>query len=551
MALPGLSSHRPEYNHSGIGICLLAAFAIFTPLAATGQGQIKNEFALEGSVRNPQGQPIAGATVLVQTESGNIATTARTDSDGSYRFTTLRPGVYSIRASAPKFRETTSSPISLAGNKSTKVDFILEPLSAAKPGTSSAETPEFFDEPQFTVAGVTETMSPGGHGSDAILRTTEALARETVTLKKTSNSHSVTSAAESEAVLRKEVERQPKNFEANQRLGKWLADNARVREAIPFLERAAEINPDDDENGRELARAYADAKDYELARKKVGDLMARHDSAELHHLLAEVEEKSGHPLVAVHEYQRAAELNPSEPYLYDWGAELLLHRAIDPAIEVFTKGNRLFPRSARMLVGLGVAWYARGYYDQAAQRLCEASDLNPNDPNPYLFLGRMQSVQTAQLAGVAERLGRYSHLQPENALANYYYALSLWKGRKGPENTEDLDRVESLLKKAVELDPKLGIAHLQLGVLDSERENFSAAISDFQKAIDASPDLEEAHYRLALAYKRTGENLKAQRELEIYNRISKQAASQAERERREVQQFVYKMQGRPSEPQPQ
>ena len=80
------------------------------------------------------------------------------------------------------------------------------------------------------------------------------------------------------------------------------------------------------------------------------------------------------------EYQRAAELDPSEPYFFDWGSELLLHRAVEPAIEVFSKGNRLFPHSARMLVALGVAWYSNGSYDQAAQRLCEASDLNPDDP---------------------------------------------------------------------------------------------------------------------------------------------------------------------------
>ena len=85
----------------------------------------------------------------------------------------------------------------------------------------------------------------------------------------------------------------------------------------------------------------------------------------------------GDPLQTVREYQRAAETNPSESNFFNWGAELLLHRAIEPAIEVFTRGNRLFPQSSRMLVGLGVAWYASGSNEHAAQRLCEASDLNP------------------------------------------------------------------------------------------------------------------------------------------------------------------------------
>ncbi len=128
-------------------------------------------------------------------------------------------------------------------------------------------------------------------------------------------------------------------------------------------------------------RARTNAQALLTAQEKPG----QKNEAELHHLLGDIEEKSGNPLEAVRQYQRAAELDPSEPYFFDWGSELLLHRAVEPAIEVFNKGNRLFPHSARMLVALGVAWYSNGSYDQAAQRLCEASDLNPNDPKAYLF----------------------------------------------------------------------------------------------------------------------------------------------------------------------
>ena len=61
--------------------------------------------------------------------------------------------------------------------------------------------------------------------------------------------------------------------------------------------------------------------------------------ADLHHLLGDVDEKLGDSLEAVRHYQRAAELDPSEPHLLDWGAELLLHHAPAPAGEVFAKGS--------------------------------------------------------------------------------------------------------------------------------------------------------------------------------------------------------------------
>jgi tetratricopeptide (TPR) repeat protein len=325
-----------------------------------------------------------------------------------------------------------------------------------------------------------------------------------------------------------------------------LVDDGKAREALPYLQRASQLKPADYENAYELALAHADAGQYERARTEARTLLARRDNAKqeqakLHHLLGDIEEKLGNPLEAVREYQRAAELDPSEPNLFDWGAELLLHRAFEPAIEVFSKGNRLFPRSARVLAGLGVAWYARGAYDQAAQRFCEASDLNPDDPNPYLFMGKMQSVETAQSQCVAERLRRFAGLQPENAVANYDYALSLWNRQEGSANAENLAQVESLLEKAVHLDPKFGHAYLELGILYSDRGDSSQAIAAYRDAIEANPGLEDAHYRLAQIYSRTKEKSKAQVELQLYKQLSKKAAEDAEHERREIQQFVYKL----------
>jgi tetratricopeptide (TPR) repeat protein len=350
---------------------------------------------------------------------------------------------------------------------------------------SGAAIPEFYDEPQFTVAGVTDAANPGGHGSDTVLRNTETLTRETVLLKKESPDSS-------------------------------LPDPPNATEK--FLREAVEHDP---------------------------------ANAGFHHSLADAEEKLGNPLEAVREYQRAAELDPSEPNLFDWGAELLLHRALEPATEVFAKGNRLFPHSVRILVGLGVSWYARGSYDRAAQHLCEASDLNPDDPNPYLFLGKMLISDAAQSEGSVERLARFARLQPDNALANYYYALSLWKRGKGSEEAGELAQVELLLRRAVRLDPKLGAGYLQLGILYSDRQDFPKAISAYQEAIVANPQLAEAHYRLAQDYTRTGEKLKAQKELQLHDQISKKMEEEVEREQREIQQFVYTLRDRTSASQPQ
>ena len=548
--------------------CVLIVSVLLSPFVVHGQsvhGQFDEQAGsaiLQGWVRDSRGHPVAAVTVYLQGKAGAETLTTLTDSEGAYRFPGLREGIYTLRAEMTGYRATTFGPCVLGQRETKKIDLTLE---SPKASGSSSDKPEFFDEPEFTVAGVTDAMNPGGHGSDT--STTETLAKETASLPVSESkmgaassrtaSVSSSSSAAVEDSLRKDAEREPGNFDVNHRLGKMLLDGGKGAEAIPYLERASRVNPGDYENAYELALAYARDSQYERARTQTRTMLAaqhtagkeldRQEQAELHHLLGDVEEKLGNSLEAVREYQRAAELNPSEANLFDWGTELLIHRAFEPATDVFNEGNRLFPHSARMLAGLGVSWYARGSDDQAVERLCQASDLNPDDPNPYLFLGKIQSVETAQSTCMMEKLGRFVRLEPENAQANYYYALGLSRRN----DADDLAHAESLLEKAVRLNAKLADAYLQLGVLYSQRGDSSKAVSAYLGAITANPGLVAAHYRLAQAYSRNGEKSKAQAELQIYNQLSKKTTEEADRQRHEIQQFVYTLREPATAAQPQ
>jgi tetratricopeptide (TPR) repeat protein len=522
--------------------CMLALCTILAPLAQAQSPSLSGGATVQGIVRDSLHGPVSGADVHLQLSSETQSLNALTDSNGAFKFSALREGSYSLRAKMSGKGKAAVSPVVLGQNETKTLDLTL-----------STEELTFFDEPTFSVAGVTDTTSLGGHGSDTVVRTKDALAKATVSLGASSSSGSLLSAhsAEREDALRAIVAREPQNFEANHRLGTLLFDEGKPRAALPYLERASRIQPGNYDNAYQLALACEGSGDYEHARANVRALLAKRNNAELHHLLGDVAEKSGDPLEAVREYQRAAQLDASEANLFDWGAELLMHHAPEPAAEVFSNAHRAFPHSVRILLGLGVAWFIHGSYDQAIQYLGEASDLDPDDPNPYVFLGKIQSVEGNQPSAIAERLARFARLQPHNAFANYYYAVSLWKQRKGPEDTQTAAQVESLLGKAVALDPKLGEAHLQLGILYSERKDFSKAIAAYQQAIALNPHMEQAHYRLAQTYRLIGQNDKAQNELRLYEQISKEKAAQVERERSDIKQFVYTLRGQPSNSRPQ
>ena len=274
--------------------------------------------------------------------------------------------------------------------------------------------------------------------------------------------------------------------------------------------------------------------------------------ADAHRLAGDRAERSGDPLAAEREYEQAVRLDPSEENYFAWGTELLLHRAIKPAAEVFSKGTVAHPKSARMLAGLGAALYASGAYADAARRVCEASDLQPADPTPYLFLGKMEKAAPDSLPCVEQKLARFTHDQPGNALGSYYYAVVLWKQSRGagegPENSPAVQQAEALLQMAVTADPKLDAAFVQLGILYDAQGNPTQAIDAYKKAVEANPQSTEAHYRLALDYKRTGEDERSEKELQRYKQADKSETAAIEQQRREIRQFLVILKDQPQTP---
>jgi tetratricopeptide (TPR) repeat protein len=208
-------------------------------------------------------------------------------------------------------------------------------------------------------------------------------------------------------------------------------------------------------------------------------------------------------------------------------------------MQVFSKGNRFFPGSPRMLLGLGAASFARGAYEEAVQRICRASDLNPNDPAPYQFLGKIEEAENQANRDLVEKLHRYVTLQPDSADANYYYALGLWKLRNAAHSKGSSTEVEFLLRTALQINPRHAAAALQLGIVHAEQGAYEDAISDYRRALDADPGMEEAHYRLAQAYRQIGNAEKAKEELRLYGQLAKESEQNQDRERHQIKQFVY------------
>jgi tetratricopeptide (TPR) repeat protein len=458
------------------------AIAAVIVLAATtwlcGQNKpSKGSASISGTVKDAHQQPASGVDVTLQSDS-QPQQSIRSDEKGRYTFSSLPAGVYTIRAKGSTMAAANHETIALAEGEKKVVDVVLV--------DSAGKGIEFYDEPKFTVAGVSESSGAGVHGSTATMRNTDALTKAAASLGQGGG-------------------------------------------------------------GKPAASASANEVSIQELREKI----AANDQSQLHNQLAHVEEASGHPLEALQEFQRAAEMDPSEMNLFDWGTELLAHHAAEPAVDVFTKGTRQYPRSVRMLTGLAVAEYARGAYAAAVERIGQASDLDPGNPIPYEFLGKMENAEVRRSPNALAKLARFAELHPDNPAANYYYAVALWNQTNGTTDVKSVALVEKLLKRAIELDPKFAAAYLQSGIVESSREQFSEATSALEHALTLEPDLAEAYYRLAQIYRRAGDEAKARQELAAYQRLSAAADEDAERQRKAMQQFVYELRTPTPSTQPQ
>ena len=337
----------------------------------------------------------------------------------------------------------------------------------------------------------------------------------------------------------KAVELEPNNYETNHNLGEIYVRRGMVAQAVPYLQKAQKINATSYSNGFDLTLAYMVSGKLSDARNSAKALLSVKETGEAHNLLAQIEEKDGNYLAAANEFQAAAKLEPSESNLFDWGGELLVHRTLDPAVQVFEEATRRFPKSPRLAVGLGMAYYARGNYDDAVKAFLKGADLDPTDARCYKFLSRAYDSSPSQANEVIERFRRYAELQPENGRALYYYAMSLWKGKRAQDSSLDLGQIGSLLQRAIAADPKLPEAHLQLGNLTADQGKFAEAIPEYQRALELDNDLADAHYRLAQAYVRTGQKDKAQAQFATYQTLREQHLADLDKQRADIRQFVY------------
>ena len=85
-----------------------------------------------------------------------------------------------------------------------------------------------------------------------------------------------------------------------------------------------------------------------------------------------------------------------------------------------------------------------------------------------------------------------------------------------------------------------------MGNLYSDQNKYAEAIPEYVRALQLSPDLADAHYRLGQAYVRTGDKERAQQQFQMYQQLRAEHLAEVDKQRAEIRQFVYSAKDGPS-----
>ena len=177
----------------------------------------------------------------------------------------------------------------------------------------------------------------------------------------------------------------------------------------------------------------------------------------------------------------------------------------ESAAAFFQKRATASPKDARALSYLGRAQFNLNSADEAVESLTTATELDPDNSDYHLWLGRayLQQLQTASMfkkLGLSKKVraeyGKAIELDPNNldaraSLAGYYFEAP---GIAGGSTEKGMEQVAAIKER----DPLRG--HLVMGSRYHGDEEYELAQQEFKSALALDPESTDAHFLLAILY---------------------------------------------------
>jgi len=169
------------------------------------------------------------------------------------------------------------------------------------------------------------------------------------------------------------------------------------------------------------------------------------------------------------------------------------------------------PNSADVHMLLGEAFADQGEYGTALEEYHKSLALNPNQAQTH-FLTGLALLHEGSPAEAVQEFRTALKFNPTDVSKKYHLAFGLIE-------IQQKEEALTLLRQVIQQDPKYADAYYELGKLQLEKGDISAAVSSLETGIKLSPDSDYIHYQLAIAYRRNSRSEDAEREMKLYQAL--------------------------------
>lgn len=326
---------------------------------------------------------------------------------------------------------------------------------------------------------------------------------------------------EAEAAWRTYLETQPSSPEAYAHLGFLEARQQHYKEAIPLYRKALALNPTMPGLQMNLGLGLFKADKLKEAIRTFEPLLKGQPSSSpearrlttllglAHYGLQEYAE-------AVPYLKEATASDPQNlPFRLVLAHSCLAAKEYQCVLDVYHQILMLNAESAEADMLAGEAMDEMNDAAGATQQFRAAVKANPKEPNVHFGLGYLLWTQHQYEAAAQEFQAELTNV-PNHIQALAYLADANIKMSR-PEVALPL------IKKTIQLDPELELAHLDLGILYSNAGRREDALGEFKKAAHLDPDDVNVHWRLARLYQVMGNKQEADAEFQKTKRLTKAA----------------------------
>lgn len=363
------------------------------------------------------------------------------------------------------------------------------------------------------------------------------------------------------APLNKALAHNPESVAAHHMLGKTLFMLGDFPKSTEELQSAHKLSPNDYDVAYTLGLAYLKQRQFAQAKQIYDGMISQlGNRPQLRVLIGRAYRETGFLPESITEFKSAIALDPEFPrvhyylgltYLLKDGAARLGDAAEEFKIELATHPHEFFANYY-----LGILATIERNWSAAIGFLLEASQIQPNNPDPYFYLGQSyQGLQKHEEAIVVLRKTialtpelRHNDYQVTNAhyrlgqsltkigrgeegerelqiaaelkaqafkrdearLGSFINAVSSEEQKKFPElisqngiltdsTVLDTQTIEALKSDAAFYTKVIAVAYNNIGLLRAERQEFRSAAESFQLAANSDPQIEGLSFNLGLA----------------------------------------------------